>query len=72
MEQTTQEVKMDNIDIEKLKAMNMTELNKIAKGMKVNSISGLKKQELIFRILQTKTRANKRLLAKPRTARSFL
>jgi len=47
--------KMDNIHIEKLKEMNMTELNKVAKGLKVNSISGLKKQDLIFKILQAKT-----------------
>jgi transcription termination factor Rho len=46
--------KMDNIDIEKLKAMNMTELNKMAKAMKINSIAGLKKQDLIFKILQAK------------------
>lgn len=45
---------MDNIDIEKLKAMNMTELNKSAKSMKINSLAGLKKQELIFKILQAK------------------
>lgn len=46
---------MQNIDIEKLKAMNMTELNKIARGLGINQISGLKKQELIFKILQGKT-----------------
>ncbi|MGB2705447.1 MAG: transcription termination factor Rho [Candidatus Omnitrophota bacterium] len=43
------------MDIEKLKAMNMTELNKIARGLGINQISGLKKQELIFKILQGKT-----------------
>ncbi len=48
-------VKMDNIDIEKLKEMNMTELNKVARSLEINSISGLKKQELIFKILQAKT-----------------
>lgn len=46
---------MQNIDIEKLKAMNMTELNKIARGLGINQISGLKKQDLIFKILQGKT-----------------
>ncbi len=46
---------MQNINIEKLKAMNMTELNKIARDLKVNQISGLKKQDLIFKILQGKT-----------------
>ena len=46
---------MDNIDIEKLKSMNMTELTKIAKNLKVNNLSGLKKQEMIFQILRGKT-----------------
>jgi len=45
---------MDNIDIEKLKAMNMQELTKIAKGLKINNISNLKKTELIFNILRGK------------------
>ena len=45
---------MDNIDIEKLKAMNMPELTKIAKGLKINNISNLKKTELIFNILRGK------------------
>ena len=55
MEQVKKGVmEMDNIDIEKLKAMNMTELNKSAKSMKINSLAGLKKQELIFKILQAK------------------
>ncbi|MBL7155532.1 MAG: transcription termination factor Rho [Candidatus Omnitrophica bacterium] len=43
------------MDIEKLKEMNMTELNKVAKDLKVNGISGLKKQDLIFKVLQAKT-----------------
>ncbi|MEE9499725.1 MAG: transcription termination factor Rho [Candidatus Omnitrophota bacterium] len=43
------------MDIEKLKEMNMTELNKVARSLEINSISGLKKQELIFKILQAKT-----------------
>ena len=46
---------MDNVNIEKLKEMNMTELNKIAKTMNLNGISALKKQDLIYKILQTKT-----------------
>ena len=46
---------MDNIDIEKLKSLNMTELNKVAKGLKINNLTGLKKQDLIFKILQAKT-----------------
>ena len=46
---------MDNINIEKLKAMNVTELNKIAKSLKINNLTALKKQDLIFKILQAKT-----------------
>jgi len=44
----------ENIDIEKLKVMNMPELNKIAKIMKINGTSTLKKQDLIFQILKAK------------------
>jgi len=46
---------MENIDIEKLKIATMTELNKIAKGLKISNLAGLKKQELIFKILKAKT-----------------
>ena len=46
---------MDNIDIEKLKALNMTELNKVAKNLKINNLAGVRKQDLIFKILQAKT-----------------
>lgn len=55
MEKGIREVNMDNVNIEKLKEMNMTELNKIAKTMNLNGISALKKQDLIYKILQTKT-----------------
>lgn len=40
------------MDIGALKEMKISELNKIAKELGVNGISGLKKQELIFKILQ--------------------
>ncbi len=40
------------MDITKLKNMKMSELTKFAKGMGVNGISGIKKQDLIFKILQ--------------------
>jgi len=46
---------MNNIDIEQLKDKNVTELNKLAKTLKINGISGLKKQDLIFKILQART-----------------
>lgn len=42
----------DNIDIGTLKEMKVSELNKISKEFKVNGVSGLKKQDLIFKILQ--------------------
>lgn len=46
---------MDNVDIEKMKEMNMAELNKLAKSLKINGISALRKQDLIFQILKAKT-----------------
>jgi len=42
----------DQLDITKLKNMKMSELTKIAKGMDIDGASGLKKQDLIFKILQ--------------------
>ncbi|MDD5428927.1 MAG: transcription termination factor Rho [Candidatus Omnitrophica bacterium] len=38
-----------------LKSMSILELTKLAKELNVNGISGLKKQDLIFKILQAKT-----------------
>jgi len=46
---------MDNIDIAKLKDMNMSELNKLAKSLKIPDLGYLKKQDLIFQILKAKT-----------------
>jgi len=43
------------MEITGLKAMSISELTKLAKELNVNGISGLKKQDLIFRILQAKT-----------------
>ncbi|MDD5633826.1 MAG: transcription termination factor Rho [Candidatus Omnitrophica bacterium] len=42
------------LDIVKLKNMKIAELNDIAKGLEINGISGLKKHDLIFKILQAK------------------
>ncbi|MDP2943486.1 MAG: Rho termination factor N-terminal domain-containing protein, partial [Candidatus Omnitrophota bacterium] len=39
-------------NIAKLKKMTIQELTKAAKDLNINSISGLKKQDLIFKILQ--------------------
>ena len=43
------------LDIEGLKKMKAAELNKIAQEMKLSGVSGLKKSELIFRILEEQT-----------------
>ncbi len=45
-------VPVEQIDISKLKDMKMSELNKLAKDMNINGLSGIKKQDLIFKILQ--------------------
>jgi len=45
----------ENIDIGKLKEMSISELNKLARSLKLNGLSGLKKQDLIFQILKAKT-----------------
>ncbi|MFH0839662.1 MAG: transcription termination factor Rho [Candidatus Omnitrophota bacterium] len=44
--------------IEKLKEMRITELSKIAKQLSVNGVSALKKQDLIFKILQAQAEKN--------------
>jgi len=44
----------DQLDITKLKDMKMSELTKLSKEMGINGVSGLKKQDLIFKILQGK------------------
>jgi len=47
--------KENYMDITKLKDMRMSELAKFAKGMNVSGISGIRKQDLIFKILQAQT-----------------
>lgn len=42
----------ETMNIATLKAMKISELNKVAKKLEVNGMSGLKKQDLIFKILQ--------------------
>src|SRR5437868_2462817 len=44
--------KVDQLDITKLKDLKMSELTKLAKDMNVEGLSGIKKQDLIFKILQ--------------------
>jgi len=50
-------VKEGGVDMEigELKGKSILELTKLAKELNVNGISGLKKQDLIFKILQAKT-----------------
>ncbi len=43
------------LDIAALKGLTISELTKVARDLNVNSISGLKKQDLIFKILSTQT-----------------
>ncbi|MBI4352306.1 MAG: transcription termination factor Rho [Candidatus Omnitrophica bacterium] len=47
-----------DIDLAKLKKMKMSELAGVAHGLKVSDISGLKKQDLIFKILQAQPEKN--------------
>ena len=43
---------MEKLEIKHLKEMKITELNKLARDMNVNGVSGVRKQDLIFKILQ--------------------
>jgi transcription termination factor Rho len=43
---------VEKLEIKRLKEMKISELNKLAKELNANGASGLKKQELIFKILQ--------------------
>ena len=55
-EQITQKAETtEKLDIEKLKDLKIAELNKIARDLQVNGVAGLKKQDLIFKILQAQT-----------------
>lgn len=43
---------MEKVDIGNLKEMKIVELNKLARNLNVNGVSGLRKQDLIFKVLQ--------------------
>ena len=43
------------LDIEKLKSLKMSELNKLAREMNINGVSSLRKEDLIFKVLQAQT-----------------
>ena len=47
-----QEKKVEKLDIRDLKDMKITELSKKARQLNVNGVSGVKKQDLMFKILQ--------------------
>jgi transcription termination factor Rho len=49
---TVEEKKVEKVDIVHLKEMKVSELNKVARNLNVNGLSSLKKQDLIFKILQ--------------------
>jgi len=44
--------KLEKLEIAKLKEMKISDLSKFARSLGINGISGLKKQDLIFKILQ--------------------
>ena len=44
----------DSVDIAALKDMKISELNKMARELEIENYSGMKKQELIFKILQAR------------------
>ena len=46
------------MNIKDLKKLKINELNKIAKELNVEGASGMRKQELIFAILQAQTEKN--------------
>ena len=48
--------KKEKLDLAELKEMKIPSLNKIARGLKIDGISALKKQDLIFQILEARTK----------------
>ncbi len=50
--------KEKELDIVKLKEMKISELSDLANSLNINGISGMRKHDLIFRILQTKIEKN--------------
>jgi transcription termination factor Rho len=59
LEEKLEEIKEGEVlDIGKLKEMNITTLTQVAKDLAVVGATGLRKQELIFKILQAQTEKN--------------
>jgi transcription termination factor Rho len=48
----------ETLNVANLKKMKIAQLNELAKELNITSITGLRKQELIFKILQTRTEKN--------------
>ena len=46
---------MENISISELKGKTIDELTEVARGLKVEGATGMRKQDLIFAILQAQT-----------------
>jgi len=55
MESTSSSTQQAKLDIGALKALKIPELTKVARDLGVNGVSGVKKQDLIFRILSAQT-----------------
>jgi transcription termination factor Rho len=49
---------VDNLDIAEMKTKTMSDLVEIAKGLTIDGLTGLRKQELIFKILEAQTEKN--------------
>ncbi len=49
---------VDNLDIAEMKTKTMSDLVGVAKDLKIDGITGLRKQELIFKILEAQTEKN--------------
>jgi transcription termination factor Rho len=55
---------VEKLDIKNLKEMKISELNKLAKELNANGASGLRKQDLIFKILQAQAEKEGLMFAK--------
>ena len=57
-EKTTSEKEDPTMNLAELKEKNISDLNEVAKELKIEGASNLRKQELIFAILQAQTEKN--------------
>ncbi|MGQ9608860.1 MAG: transcription termination factor Rho [bacterium] len=57
-EETGQQVRTSELNIDELKGMTIAELNNIARDIGITGYSGLKKHDLIFKILEAKATGN--------------